>query len=69
LRFAGRSNALNIAERLGMPKDILVEARSLYGVASAQLSEVTWFLMLSREASCLTPEGLRMYGLKITQYN
>lgn len=36
----GRSNALNIAERLGIPKDILVVARSLYGVASAQLSEV-----------------------------
>jgi dsDNA-specific endonuclease/ATPase MutS2 len=42
----GRSNALNIAERLGIPKDILIVARSLYGFASAQLSEVTWLLML-----------------------
>lgn len=45
----GRSNALNIAERLGIPNDILVVARSLYGVASAQLSEVPWLARLSRE--------------------
>jgi dsDNA-specific endonuclease/ATPase MutS2 len=36
----GRSNALNIAERLGLPTEILATARSLYGVASAEISEV-----------------------------
>ncbi|CAK9877587.1 unnamed protein product [Sphagnum jensenii] len=36
----GRSNALNIAERLGLPTKILATARSLYGVASAEISEV-----------------------------
>ncbi|XP_073292865.1 uncharacterized protein [Primulina huaijiensis] len=36
----GRSNAINIAERLGMPAEILDNARELYGAASAEINEV-----------------------------
>ncbi|KAG9455373.1 hypothetical protein H6P81_008277 [Aristolochia fimbriata] len=36
----GRSNAINIAERLGLPGNILDGARKLYGVASAELNGV-----------------------------
>ncbi|PIN22927.1 hypothetical protein CDL12_04364 [Handroanthus impetiginosus] len=36
----GRSNAINIAERLGMPVEILDNARELYGAASAEINEV-----------------------------
>jgi len=38
--IAGRSNAINIAERLGLPKLILHDARKLYGAASAEIDEV-----------------------------
>ncbi|XP_052200687.1 uncharacterized protein LOC127807095 isoform X2 [Diospyros lotus] len=36
----GRSNAINIAERLGLPNTILDNARELYGSASAEINEV-----------------------------
>ncbi|XP_073125722.1 uncharacterized protein [Henckelia pumila] len=36
----GRSNAINIAGRLGMPAEILDNARELYGAASAEINEV-----------------------------
>ncbi|KAF5960268.1 hypothetical protein HYC85_001477 [Camellia sinensis] len=36
----GRSNAINIAERLGLPNVILDIARELYGAASAEINEV-----------------------------
>ncbi|VFQ72595.1 unnamed protein product [Cuscuta campestris] len=36
----GRSNAINIAERLGMPKAILDNARELYGAANLEINEV-----------------------------
>ncbi|XP_015069949.1 uncharacterized protein LOC107014530 [Solanum pennellii] len=36
----GRSNAINIAERLGMPDAIVHKARELYGAASAEINEV-----------------------------
>ncbi|XP_024011654.1 uncharacterized protein LOC18017569 isoform X2 [Eutrema salsugineum] len=36
----GRSNAINIAERLGLPCDIIDSARELYGSASAEINEV-----------------------------
>ncbi|GAA0173933.1 DNA metabolism protein [Lithospermum erythrorhizon] len=36
----GRSNAINIAERLGMPDEVLRYARELYGVASAEINEI-----------------------------
>lgn len=36
----GRSNAINIAERLGLPCDIINSARELYGSASAEINEV-----------------------------
>jgi dsDNA-specific endonuclease/ATPase MutS2 len=36
----GRSNAMNIAERLGVPGVILKNARELYGDASAEINEV-----------------------------
>ncbi|KAJ0046436.1 hypothetical protein Pint_05436 [Pistacia integerrima] len=36
----GRSNAINIAERLGLPSTVVESARKLYGVASAEINEV-----------------------------
>ncbi|KAL6541465.1 hypothetical protein OROGR_010951 [Orobanche gracilis] len=36
----GRSNAINIAERLGLPVQILDNARELYGAASAEINEM-----------------------------
>ncbi|KAF3513123.1 hypothetical protein F2Q69_00005183 [Brassica cretica] len=36
----GRPNAINIAERLGLPCDIINSARGLYGSASAEINEV-----------------------------
>ncbi|KAL1069566.1 hypothetical protein V6Z11_D12G275400 [Gossypium hirsutum] len=36
----GRSNAINIAERLGVPSSIVDNARELYGAASAEIDEV-----------------------------
>ncbi|XP_022890400.1 uncharacterized protein LOC111405654 isoform X1 [Olea europaea var. sylvestris] len=36
----GRSNAINIAERLGIPNEILDNARELYGAASAEINEI-----------------------------
>nr|VDD21632.1 unnamed protein product [Brassica oleracea] len=38
--LSGRSNAINIAERLGLPCDIINSARELYGSASAEINEV-----------------------------
>lgn len=38
--FVGRSNAINIAERLGLPSSVVDDARELYGAASAQIDEV-----------------------------
>ncbi|XP_014504858.1 uncharacterized protein LOC106764929 [Vigna radiata var. radiata] len=36
----GRSNAINIAERLGLPSVVVDTARNLYGSASAEIDEV-----------------------------
>nr|XP_019705262.1 uncharacterized protein LOC105043578 isoform X3 [Elaeis guineensis] len=36
----GRSNAVNIAERLGLPHDVLDRARKLHGTAHAEVNEV-----------------------------
>ncbi|GMN44264.1 hypothetical protein TIFTF001_013457 [Ficus carica] len=36
----GRSNAINIAERLGLPSIVVDEARELYGAASAEIDEI-----------------------------
>ncbi|KAE8077579.1 hypothetical protein FH972_016132 [Carpinus fangiana] len=36
----GRSNAINIAERLGLPSIIVDNAREIYGAASAEIDEV-----------------------------
>ncbi|XVF53264.1 hypothetical protein PTKIN_Ptkin05aG0085400 [Pterospermum kingtungense] len=36
----GRSNAINIAERLGVPSIVVKNARQLYGAASAEIDEV-----------------------------
>lgn len=38
--IVGRSNAINIAERLGLPSDVVDTARKLYGSASAEIDEV-----------------------------
>ncbi|XP_038894074.1 endonuclease MutS2 isoform X11 [Benincasa hispida] len=36
----GRSNAINIAERLGLPSSVVDDARELYGAGSAKIDEV-----------------------------
>ncbi|KAK9292513.1 hypothetical protein L1049_020486 [Liquidambar formosana] len=36
----GRSNAINIAERIGLPNIVVDNARELYGAASAEINEV-----------------------------
>ncbi|CAM8989932.1 unnamed protein product [Rhodiola kirilowii] len=36
----GRSNAINIAERLGLPETVVNNARELYGISSAEINEV-----------------------------
>ena len=41
---AGRSNAINIAERLGLPKVVVGNARELHGTASAEINEVNCIL-------------------------
>lgn len=38
--IVGRSNAINIAERLGLPSVVIDSARKLYGSASAEIDEV-----------------------------
>ncbi|GJZ86900.1 hypothetical protein Tco_0658510, partial [Tanacetum coccineum] len=37
--FVGRSNAINIAERLGLPNVVVGNARELQGTASAEINE------------------------------
>ncbi|KAF3432709.1 hypothetical protein FNV43_RR23811 [Rhamnella rubrinervis] len=38
----GRSNAINIADRLGLPSVVVEKARELYGAASAEIDEVIY---------------------------
>jgi hypothetical protein len=38
--IVGRSNAINIAERLGLPSVVIDTARKLYGSSSAEIDEV-----------------------------
>jgi DNA mismatch repair ATPase MutS len=38
--IVGRSNAINIAERLGLPSIVIDTARKLYGSSSAEIDEV-----------------------------
>jgi len=38
--IVGRSNAINIAERLGLPSVVIDAARKLYGSSSAEIDEV-----------------------------
>ncbi|KAL9225106.1 hypothetical protein vseg_001068 [Gypsophila vaccaria] len=40
----GRSNAINITKRLGLPNKIVSDARELYGTASAEIDEVIFGL-------------------------
>lgn len=42
--LVGRSNAINIAERLGLPSTVVENARELYGVTSAEINEVIYIL-------------------------
>ncbi|KAL2643742.1 hypothetical protein R1flu_011329 [Riccia fluitans] len=51
----GRSNAINIARRLGLPEKILKEAESLYGAESAEVNEV---IMKLEEAKLEFDESL-----------
>ncbi|VAH05198.1 unnamed protein product [Triticum turgidum subsp. durum] len=37
----GRSNAINIAERLGLPLDIIESSRQLLGTAGAEINAVS----------------------------
>lgn len=36
----GRSNAINIAQKLGLPADIISSARAMQGTANAEVNEV-----------------------------
>ena len=38
----GRSNAINISEKLGLPSVVVSNARELHGAASAEINEVAW---------------------------
>lgn len=40
IHITGRSNAVNIAERLGLPLDVLDGAHKLHGTARAEINEV-----------------------------
>lgn len=40
ISIVGRSNAINIAERLGLPSVVVDTSRKLYGSASAEIDEV-----------------------------
>lgn len=40
LSITGRSNAINIAERLGLPHTVIDGARNLHGIASAEINGV-----------------------------
>ncbi|OAE24630.1 hypothetical protein AXG93_4080s1100 [Marchantia polymorpha subsp. ruderalis] len=51
----GRSNAINIARRLGLPNEILAEAETLYGAESAEVNEV---IMKLEEAKLNFDQGL-----------
>ena len=37
----GRSNAINISEKLGLDSAVVSKARELHGAASAEINEVT----------------------------
>lgn len=41
IHVTGRSNAINISERLGLPSTVVEKARELYGAASAEIDEVS----------------------------
>ncbi|KAH0892712.1 hypothetical protein HID58_055141 [Brassica napus] len=53
----GRPNAINIAERLGLPCDIINSARGLYGSASAEINEVILAVPVLTNASAASPQG------------
>ncbi|KAL8139725.1 hypothetical protein V2J09_005746 [Rumex salicifolius] len=40
MSISGRSNAINIAERLGLPNKIIDSARELYGTTSSEIDEI-----------------------------
>lgn len=40
ISITGRSNAINIAERLGLPHTVIDGARKLHGIASAEINGV-----------------------------
>ncbi|KAL2457728.1 DNA-MISMATCH-REPAIR-2 domain-containing protein [Abeliophyllum distichum] len=58
----GRSNAINIAERLGIPNEILDNARELYGAASAEINEA-----LKRSSSETTADQKKIVEHSIEQ--
>lgn len=65
----GRSNAINIAERLGLPVEILNNARELYGAASAEINEVFGFglvsisrLVVHKDTTKSLPELYKFYS-------
>lgn len=43
--FVGRSNAINIAERLQLPSSVVDDAREHYGATSAQIDEVEYTII------------------------
>jgi len=48
----GRSNAINIAERLGLPLDIVESSRRLLGTAGAEINAVCFFGHFSALRTC-----------------
>lgn len=48
----GRSNAINIAERLGLPLDIVESSRHLLGTAGAEINAVCFFGHFSALRTC-----------------
>ncbi|KAE9605977.1 putative DNA mismatch repair protein MutS [Lupinus albus] len=66
----GRSNAINIAERLGLPSVVLDTARKLYGSASAEIDEViTDMEKLKQDYQELLDEGYHHLMLSRKLYN
>ncbi|XP_027187990.1 uncharacterized protein [Cicer arietinum] len=66
----GRSNAINIAERLGLPSVVIDSARKLYGSASAEIDEVITdmeklkqdYQQLLTEADCYLKQSRELHS-------
>ncbi|CAJ1970580.1 unnamed protein product [Sphenostylis stenocarpa] len=59
--IVGRSNAINIAERLGLPSVVVDTARKLYGSASAEIDEVITDMERLKQNSKVLMDEARNY--------